>query len=225
MKRFLFYMLAVVLLGMSAGMTSCQSCGKGEPNESKVTEQKALQNDYDGVVQDFTAGVDNIVAMHRQTMFGLCKGKKYEWRNLQVKFNDKITGETLDDLHVVDVTDVFYYWDNGPWVQYITSNVKKGTLILAAIHDVWIEDADMSDAEIKLWPEDVIKRLKEWNGIVPPADVLILRLPIGPRRCNAQWVIGDIGNVIFVDAVTGEITNWCPAFPNPSVNGPLGEWP
>lgn len=54
---------------------------------------------------------------------------------------------------------------------------------------------------------------------------MILRLPIGPRRCNAQWVIGGIGEVIFIDAVTGEITDWCPAFPIPNVNGPLGEWP
>ena len=216
MKRIFFYMLMVIAVSM---MASCNGCSESKEKATVFTA------DYDGVVQDFTAGVDHIVATHRQTMFSLAEGNKYEWRNLQVKFNRKITLETLDDLHVVDITDVFYYWDDGPWVQYITSNIKNGMLIPAKIPDIWIEDEDMSEAEIKLWPEDVIKRLKEWNGIVPPASTMILRRPVGPRRCNAQWVIGNIGEVIFIDAVTGEITDWCPAFPIPNVNGPLGEWP
>ena len=216
MKRIFFYMLMVIAVSI---MASCNGCSESKEKATVFTA------DYDGVVQDFTVGVDHIVATHRQTMFSLAEGNKYEWRNLQVKFNRKITSETLDDLHVVDITDVFYYWDDGPWVQYITSNVKDGTLIPAKIPDIWIEDEDMSEAEIKLWPEDVIKRLKEWNGIVPPASTMILRRPVGPRRCNAQWVIGNIGEVIFIDAVTGEITDWCPAFPIPNVNGPLGEWP
>jgi len=228
MKKFLFSMLTVVLLGMMVGaMSSCNGCGKGEPGSPAVDNKETVTaaSDYDGVVQDFTAGVANIVALHRQTMFKLVNGQKYEWRNLQVLFNDSIKAETLDDLHITDITSVFYYWNDGPWVQYITSNVKKGVLIPTRIPDVWIEDNDLSNAEIKLWPDDVLARLKQWNGVIPPANVLILRLPVGPRKCNAQWVIGNIFDVIFVDAVTGEITNWCPAFPIPNVAGPLGEWP
>lgn len=220
MKKSIFICLLLAIVGMMAtGCSSCQSENKKQ-DAKKVT----VHADYDGVITDFSAGVDQIVALHRQTMFSMIKAN-YEWRNLQVTFNDVINTETIDDLHITDVTNVFYYWNEGPWVQYITSNVKKGMLIPAKIPDVWIEDADMSEAEIKLSAEDVLKRLKEWNGIVPPANAMILRLPIGPRRCNAQWVIGNIDKVIFIDAVTGEITDWCPAFPNPNVNGPLGEWP
>lgn len=218
--RKLVFCLTLAIVGLMA--TGCNSCKSENKQES---EKVAVKADYDGVVQDFTAGVANIVSLHRQTMFTLVDGCEYEWRNLQVVFSDKITEESLDDLKVVDVTDVFYYWNEGPWVQYITSNVEKGTLIPDRIPDVWIEDGDMIESEIKLWPDDVIQKLKEWNGVVPPASTMILRLPIGPRRCNAQWVIGGIGEVIFIDAVTGEITDWCPAFPIPNVNGPLGEWP
>ena len=145
---------------------------------------------------------------------------------MKVIFNDSIKPETIDDLKVVDVTDVFFLWnDEGPHVQYISSNLEKGTIIPAPIVDVWIEDDDLDSVEIKLWPEDVLKRLKEWNGIIPSAKCMILRRPIGPRDCNAQWVLGDIGDPVFVDAVTGYITTWCPAFPIPNTNGPLGEWP
>lgn len=225
MKK-LFIFLTLVLVSII--VTGCSSChSENEKQETEKKSEKAMvQADYDGVVQDFTAGVANIVSLHRQTMFRLIGGKQYEWRNLKVVFNENITAETLDDLHIIDVTDVFCYWnDKGPWVQYISSNITKGTIIPAPIHDVWIEDSDMSNVEIKLWPEDVLQRLKEWNGIIPPSKGMILRLPVGPRRCNAQWVLGSMGQPLFVDAITGEITDWCPAFPNPSVNGPLGEWP
>lgn len=212
MKRFLFCMAAAVLLTMMAGMMiSCAGCGKGAP-EAPVEEAVPASADYDGVVQDFTAGVSKVQALHRQAMYSQV-AQEYEWRNSKVIFNDTITSENIDALHVTDVTDVFYFWNDGPWVQYITSNVKKGTMILPLIPDVWIEDDDLSDAPIKLNAEDVLQRLKEWNGVLPPAKSITLRLPIGPIRCNAQWVMGDAYDVLFVDAVTGDITDWCPAFP------------
>lgn len=215
MKKVLI--LSMLLAVSLVGLYSC------DPKSKK--QEVNVQADYDGVVQDFTAGVPHIVSLHRQTMYKLAEGKEFQWRNLQVTFNDTIKMETIDDLHITDVTDVFFYWTDGPWIQYITSNVKKGMLVPMRIQDVWIEDCNMNDVEIKLWPEDVLKRLKEWNGVIPATKSMVLRLPVGPRNCNAQWVMGSFGDPIFVDAVTGEITDWCPAFPIPNVNGPLGEWP
>jgi hypothetical protein len=56
-------------------------------------------------------------------------------------------------------------------------------------------------------------RLKEWNGVLPKdCDFIILRLPVGPKDCNPQWVFGDIGDVLFIDAITGEIRDYDPAF-------------
>lgn len=221
MKKILFCMLMTIVVGM---MASCNGCGKSEKPQEKAVV--VAGSDYDGVVQDFTAGVANIVALHRQTMFNMIGGTTYEWRNLQVVFNDTIKAENIDYLHITDITDVFFYWnDEGPHVQYISSNVVKGTIIPHPIIDVWIEDDELDNCEIKLWPMDVLKRLKEWNGVIPPAKGMVLRLPVGPRNCNAQWVLGAIGDPIFIDAVTGDITEWCPSFPIPNVNGPLGEWP
>lgn len=224
MKRiFVFSLLLAIVSIMATGCSSCQSENKKQ--EAPAKEQVIKSADYDGIVQDFTAGTKHILALHRQTMFNLVKGHEYQWRNLQVLFNDFIKTDNLDDLHITDITSVYFYWNEGPWVQYISTNVKKGTIIPNKIQDVWIEDCDMSNCEIKLGVEDVLKRLKEWNGVLPQAKGMVLRLPVGPRNCNAQWVIGGIGDPIFVDAVTGDITNWCPAFPIPNVNGPLGEWP
>lgn len=231
MKKSIFICLLLAIVSIVA--TGCSSC-QSENNKQDIPEKGQVKtHDYDGVVQDFTAGVEHIQALHRQTMFSLIDGQEYQWRNSKVLFNDSITLENIDNLHVVEVTDVFFYWDNvvGPQVQYIATNVKKGTLIPPTIQDVWIEDANLSDKEIKLTVKDVLNRLKEWNGIIPPGVSMSLRYPVGPCECNAQWVIGDEFDVIFIDAVTGDISNWCPAFnPNNKPKGgdfgkPLGEWP
>ena len=222
-------MLGVLLLAvLSLVMGSCNGCVKSEPKAGDTVVVNA--SDYDGVVMDFTAGVSHIQALHRQTMYTQV-AEDYEWRNSKVLFNDTIRTDNIDALKVVDVTDVFQYWDEGPWVQFISSNATKGTIMPPAIQDVWIEDASLNEAPIKLSAEDVLTKLKEWNGVIPPAVCMSLRLPVGPMVCNAQWVIGDVFDVIFVDAVTGEISNWNPAFnPNNNAKGgdfgkPLGEWP
>lgn len=230
MKKIIFLMLALVTLGMTVGVVACAGCSKGETQ--KIDDPVVVYHDYDGVVQDFTAGVEHIQALHRQTMNVLIEGQHYEWRNSKVLFNDSITFGNIDELKVVEVTDVFYYWnDEGPNVQFIASNVKKGTILPPVIHDVWIEDASLNDKEIKLSAEDVLVKLKEWNGVIPPSICMSLRYPVGPCECNAQWVIGNAFDVIFIDAVTGNVSNWNPAFnPNNKAKGgdfgkPLGEWP
>ena len=209
---------------MATGCTSCQSENK---KQDAPKEQVAVGYDYDGVVQDFTAGVAHIQALHRLTMFKLANGETYEWRNSQVYFNDTIRKDNIDDLHITDIIDVFFYWNaSGPWVQYINTNVTKGTIIPKPIQDVWIEDDELDNCEIKLSAEDALQRLKEWNGEIPSNyKCMVLRRPVGVRNCNAQWVLGTFGNPLFIDAVTGDITDWCPAFPIPNVAGPLGEWP
>ena len=239
MKRLIFASLAIIAI---IGFSSCNGCKGGTPN---IDDPVVVYHDYDGVVQDFTAGTAHIQSLHRQTMFGLIQhlqdeghtialDGKYQWRNSLVILNDTVTMENIDDLHVVSVRDVFFYWDNkrGPQVQYITDNVKDGTQIPYPINDIWIEDADMSDKPVKLSAEEALMRLKEWNGILPKdCDFIILRLPVGPKDCNVQWVFGDVDEVLFIDAVTGEVRDYDPAFkPTNKPEGgdfgkPLGEWP
>ena len=228
MKRLILASLAIIAI---IGFSSCNGCKGGTPN---IDDPVVVYHDYDGVVQDFTAGTANIQALHRQTMYSLAGGKEYQWRNSRVILNDTVTMENIDDLHVVAVNDVFFYWDSqkGPMVQYINSHVKYGVQIPYPINDVWIEDADMSEQPIKISAEQALMRLKEWNGILPKdCNFLTLRYPVGPKDCNVQWVFGDVYDVLFIDAVTGEIRDYDPAFTtsNKPKEGdcekPLGEWP
>jgi hypothetical protein len=229
-KDFFGKVMGVLLLAVMALVCSCNGCAKTEKQDIQPV---SLFHDYDGVVQDFTVGVAQIQALHRQTMFMTLGVEEYEWRNSKIVFNDSIKADNIDDLHVTDINDVFYYWDEqkGPQVQFINSNVKNGTQIPWPINDVWIEDDNLSGAPIKLTAEQVLMRLKEVNCPIPPAKSMSLRLPIGPCECNPQYVVGDVYDVLFIDAVTGEVSNWNPAFnPKKGVKGgdfgkPLGEWP
>ncbi|MBQ9093235.1 MAG: hypothetical protein IJY03_04480 [Prevotella sp.] len=218
-KSIILSLLLAIVSIMATGCTSCQSENK---------KQETVYHDFGGVVQDFTAGVSHIQALHRQKMYNIIQFLKeqgheialnnYQWRNSLVILNDTVTAENIDDLHIVSIRDVFYYWSNkfGPQVQYITDHVVYGTQIPYPISDVWIEDKDMSNAPIKLSAEDALNRLKEWNGILPKdCNFLTLRLPVGPKDCNPQWVFGDVFDVLFIDAVTGEIRTWNPAFSEP----------
>ena len=222
MKKFFLCLMPVLLMAMAAAFIGCNGC-KGET--PKIDDPVVMYHDYDGVVQDFTAGVAQIQALHRQTMFALIQHLQdegheialdnYQWRNSLVILNDTVTMENIDDLHVVSIRDVFFYWDNqrGPQVQYITDHVKFGTQIPYPINDVWIEDADMSEQPIKISAEQALSRLKEYNGIIPKdCNFIILRLPVGPKDCNPQWTFGDVDDVLFIDAVTGEIRDSDPAF-------------
>lgn len=222
MKKTFLSMTLLMAIAL-AGLCSCNGCATTEP---EIDNQEAqVYHDYDGVVQDFTAGVSHIQALHRQKMYNIIQFLKeqgheialnnYQWRNSLVILNDTVTAENIDDLHIVSIRDVFYYWSNkfGPQVQYITDHVVYGTQIPYPISDVWIEDRDMSNAPIKLSAEQALMRLKEYNGVLPKdCNFIILRLPVGPKDCNAQWVFGDVYDVLFIDAVTGEIRDYDPAF-------------
>ena len=212
MKRMILFLSLVLTIVGAMAVSGCNSCAKSEKQDIQPV---SLFHDYDGMVQDFTVGVSHIQALHRQTMFSLIDGQEYQWRNSRVILNDTVTMENIDDLHVVAVNDVFFYWDSqkGPMVQYINSHVKYGVQIPYPINDVWIEDADMSEQPIKLSAEQALSRLKEYNGILPKdCNFLTLRYPVGPEDCNVQWVFGDVYDVLFIDAVTGEIRDYDPSF-------------
>lgn len=210
--------LGALLAIAVAATTSCNSCKQQSKEADEPRTEAEVYHDYDGVVQDFTAGTAHIQALHRQTMFSLLGNDEYEWRNTRVLFNEPLTDENIDFIHITDVNDVFYYWDKvkGPMVQYINTNVLDGTQIPFPINDVWIEDDNLEDKPVKLSCEDALQRIKEWNGILPEdCNFMTLRLPIGPVDCNPQWVFGDVYNVIFIDALTGEISETNPAFKKP----------
>lgn len=209
MKKWHLFCLVLAIACMTA-MSSCNGCSGNAPGKEQVTNK--FQTDYDGVVPDMSDGASHVIALHRQTMFSLADGKGFAWYQTKFTFADSLDLNTLGDAVLKEVTSTFQTFS--PDLSYtITTNAVKGTLIPAPTPGLWIEDFDLGNTDIKLGILDVIERLTAWNGVLPPAVSITLRKPVGPKPCNAQYVIGNPYQVIFVDAVTGDIADWNPAFP------------
>ena len=88
----------------------------------------------------------------------------------------------------------------------------------------WIEDFPMDTAEIKLTFEEAFEKINQVNLPKPHSKNCVLRKPVGPQQCNPQYVFGNIQKQLWVDAVTGEVKENNPAFPE-AFKMPLGEWP
>ncbi len=223
MRKSIFMCLLLAMFSiMVTGCSSCQS--ENSKQEAPKEKVSIFGSDYDGVLPDLSKGAEHIIALQRQQMYNAVEDGEYVWYETKFTYNDSLKIETLDDIKLVEITSTFQtFAPNLSWT--ITDNVVKGHLFPHPTPGLWIEDFDLSKAELKLSVSDVIQRLKEWNGIMPPATFIILRKPVGPQLCNAQYVIGNPYQVIFIDAITGDVTDWNPAFPRVNTGTPLGEWP
>lgn len=206
-KGILFaFLLAIACM---IGMSGCKGCSD---NGSEEQVENMFSTDYDGVLPDLSKGAEYIIALHRQTMNVLADGDNYAWYETKFTFADSLKQETLADAVVKEVTDVFQTFH--PEQCYtITTNAARGTMIPAPTPGLWIEDFDLGYSDVKLSIADVLMRLAQVNMPLPPSVSIILRKPVGPVQCNAQYVMGNPFETVWVDAVTGDVTNSCPAYP------------
>ena len=214
MKRYLFIcMLIAIAFGMVAGIVSCTRCGKGEPGEPNVIQDTLLvESDYDGVLPEGKLVFEHVVSTHRQQMFNLLGNGNYTWYESHAVLMRDIN--EAEDCTIKDITSVFSVFseEGGSYVQYITTNWERGTWIPEPIPGLWIEDNSLNDDAIKITLEAAFQKLMESNCTKPHDKNVTLRNPVGPKKCNAQYVFGNILETVFVDAVTGEVRTSNPAF-------------
>ena len=208
MKKNIFLCLLLAIACM-VGMSSCNGCSKSDKNAPNKEHVTVFTADYDGVLPDLSDGAEHIIALHRQTMNEITGGKPYAWYEAKFTLADTLKQETLLDATVVEVTDVFQTV-NPTLCYFLTTNAVKGTLIPAPTPGLWIEDFDLSDCEVKLTIKDALARLAEVNMPIPDVTSVVLRKPVGPKPCNAQYVAGTAVRAVWVDAVTGNVTDMCP---------------
>lgn len=212
MKKSLYLCLLLAIVSiMATGCAGCQSENKEQP---EVDNKMSFSSDYDGVLPDMKKGAEHIVSLHRQTMYKLVEGNTYYWYETKFTLTGEVTSESLLETEVSEITSTFQTFE--PELCYtITTNASKGTLIPAPTPGIWIEDFDLSKESIKLTVKDVLQKLSDWNGVLPKGTTyIILRKPVGPLDCNAQYVIGNPFEAVWVDAVTGKVSDSCPAFPS-----------
>ena len=177
------------------------------------------------VVAKADLNVEKVISVDREHMY-LSYGEGYRWFESCILLKDYLDEEC--DGTVSGISNVF---------QVITDMNSKSAdvfVVLAAHtpdttsyevkHGFWIEDMPLNEAEISLTFKDAFEKINQVNLPKPHSKNCVLRKPVGPKDCNAQYVFGNTQATLWVDAVTGEVKESCPAFPE-ELKMPLGEWP
>ena len=231
----MFFGLLLMIIGMLAtGCSSCQSEKKKQVVESdsvavidSTVVIPAVGDDIDGVIPDLTASVENIIATDRQTMYGLADAQDYKFFECDIKLCDFLNAEDCDGK-ILSVTNVFQQiierekgYDTKVWMFTTTG---KGTVQVLQDNAFYIENEPLNDEPMPITYEQAFERIMKANVVKPHSRNCILRKPVGPTPCNAQYIFGNRRQQIFVDAITGEVRTKNPAFDG-YLNKPLGEWP
>ena len=197
---------------------SCSKC----KNDAKDAEKQ----DTTAVV-DSTAGmvVERVTATDREYMF-TNYGGDYRWFESCIVLKNFLDEE--NDGEITGISNVFQ----------VVEEKEKGAdtfVILAAHvadstayevkHGFWVEDYPMNDEDIKVTFAQAFEKLNQVNLPKPHSKQCVLRKQVGPKACNPQYIFGNVKAQIYVDAITGDVTDVNPAFGDIKLETPLGEWP
>lgn len=178
------------------------------------------------VQQDNDLNVEHIIAMDRQAMY-VNHGDNYRWFECCMKLNNFLDEE--NDGSLVEIVNVFqtviarseHSFDTKV---YKYQHFADGTYANDSVDGFWIEDQPMNDDAIKITFQEAYNNLMATNMPKPHSRYVTLRKQVGPLDANPQYIFGNLRETVFVDAVTGEVRDYNPAFEK-GFKMPLGEWP
>ena len=216
MKKILFMLVAVLCMGL----VSCNSCKSEKADNATKDSTEAVVNSDSALV------LENIISMDRQDMYTNYK-QDYRWYESCVVLKDFMDDENCDGT-IAGVSNVFQYMDNvdekSADVYVVLYTHTPDTTSVEVKHAFWVEDMPMNDDAIKVTFKEAFDKMMQANCPKPHSRNCVLRKEVGPNTINPQYIFGNSQAQIYVDAVTGAVTDKNPAFPT-ELKMPLGEWP
>lgn len=155
-----------------------------------------------------TLMVENFISMDKEFIF-VNYSEDYRWYETNVTLKNFL--DETDSLGIDEVGNVFQFVKDDPQVVITAHNDSIDRVEL--FNSFWIEDFDMSEDSIVVTFQEAFDMVMAVNLPKPHSKHVILRKPMGPLDCNPQWVFGNVESQIWVDAVTGNVTESNPAFP------------
>ena len=212
MKK-LFVILASVLLML--GVSSCNSCTKQSSKPTLATVE----------VVDLMY-VEHTVAMDRQAMFAKGVDNDYRWYETNIRLVNFLDDEYAGIEEVVNVFQTVENRDEHSFdtVVYKFQHTAEGT-VEGFTHGFWVEDYPLNNEQIIITFAEALEKVNEVNLPKPHSRYVVLRKEVGPVDANPQWIFGNSRAQLYVDAVTGEVSEDDPAFRGLNFGTPLGEWP
>ena len=170
--------------------------------------------------------VENTISTDRQDVY-LNHGKEYRWYETGVQLKNWLDEENDGTIDmIVNVFQVIEQCDSTSFDTFVFKyqHTLEGTTT-DSIHGFWIEDYPLNEEVIKVSFKEAFEKVQEVNLPKPHTRQVVLRKQVGPVDANPQWIFGNLHSQIYVDAVTGDVTDENPAFKAMGFKMPLGEWP
>ena len=208
MKKFLVFLMGVMLM---IGVSAC-TCSR-------------QKKDVDPAVTELV--VENVVSLDRQAM-NLAHGDDYRWFETGVQLKNWLDEENDGSIDmVVNVFQVVEKYDSTSFDTFVYKyqHFSDGTVNEEGIHGFWVEDYPLNEEAIVVTFKEAFEKVQESNLPKPHTRQVVLRKQVGPKEANPQWIFGNLKEQIYVDAVTGAVSDKNPAFDGLNLGTPLGEWP
>ena len=216
MKKISMFIIGMLFV-MMISFSSCNGCGKKtvEPSVDTTTVEEVAP-----------LVVENVTGTDRQYMFTNYSGD-YLWFESCIVLKDFLDEEC--DGTVTGISNVFQVVeekDNGADVYVILAAHTADSTAYEVKHAFWVEDMPMNNEDIKVTFAEAFEKINEVNFPKPHSRHCVLRKQVGPVDANPQYIFGNTHAQLYVDAVTGEVSEDNPAFPEAQgFKMPLGEWP
>ena len=79
-------------------------------------------------------------------------------------------------------------------------------------HGFWVMDQELNNVAMFLKFDDAFAKVIESDYPKPHSRYCVLRKQVGPKESNPQYIFGNEKYALFVDAISGEVTDQNPSF-------------
>lgn len=212
MKKIFSFLMALII---AFTVISCQCSNTNNVNLNEPAVEQ-IDSFY----------VEHAVTLDRETMF-LRSGDNYRWFESDIRLVDFLDEENDGSIDMlVNVFQAVHQIDSTSFdtvvykFQHVGENTVEGTY-----DGFWVEDYPLNDEQIKVTFRQAYEKVMSVNYPKPHSKYVVLRKQVGPVDANPQWIFGNAKAQLYVDAVTGDVTDENPAFRGLNFGTPLGEWP
>lgn len=218
MKKVFILLMAISLM---FSFNSCDWFNKNKDNDKKeIIVENVVKADRDYMTENY--------------------GNTYVWYETQIFLNDYLDEEC--DGSFSEIVDVFQVITTIDSVTFDTKVIKMyhvaDSSYIEEIEGFWVEDMNMNDEIISVTYKQAFQLINETNYPKPHSKNCVLRKEVGKIEANPQYIFGNFEAQLYVDALTGDVTDESPSFcneeivndtiveiANDTVGKPLGEWP
>lgn len=187
MKKLVSILVLLTLLLFS----SCSSCNKNEP----------VANEPVQIIPE------KFIASNMEEMF-INYEKDFVWYTTTVVLKDSLN--EAEHFDIESINSIFQIGGDTPEV--VIFNYENEVFTTTTLKGRWMECFPLNYSDIELTFKEAYDKLMESNYPKPHSRNITLRKAVGPNVCNPQYIFGNNTYQLFVDALTGEVTDVDPVF-------------